>query len=201
MKYWGGNYDTYQRTREEQDINQVFRCSASFSRVVVPCYRRCRWCCLFACCCSVVAAVASVFGVVSSPSPSLRCCCFYYRLVWLFIAIVVVAAVAGDGAVPSVIAVAVASAVFGFEEGWFSLTIEPPFEHKLIVLSSALSVDVSHPFRPPPSRRPCPNDATAGEAVQKAAGGDPAHQAVHRVLRYLLQPGPTGEVAPEAGAG
>lgn len=23
MKYWGGNYDTYQRTREEQDINQV----------------------------------------------------------------------------------------------------------------------------------------------------------------------------------
>ncbi|CAM9433615.1 unnamed protein product [Ectocarpus sp. 13 AM-2016] len=23
MKYWGGNYDTYQRTREEQDVNQV----------------------------------------------------------------------------------------------------------------------------------------------------------------------------------
>lgn len=23
MKYWGGNYDTYRRTREEQDVNQV----------------------------------------------------------------------------------------------------------------------------------------------------------------------------------
>lgn len=26
MKYWGGNYDTYQRTREEQDVNQVCVC-------------------------------------------------------------------------------------------------------------------------------------------------------------------------------
>lgn len=23
MKYWGGNYDVYRRTREEQDTNQV----------------------------------------------------------------------------------------------------------------------------------------------------------------------------------
>lgn len=26
MKYWGGNYDTYRRTREEQDTNQVRVC-------------------------------------------------------------------------------------------------------------------------------------------------------------------------------
>lgn len=41
--------------------------------------------------------------------------------------------------------------------------------------------------------------ASAGEAVQEAAGGDPAHEAVHRLVRYLLEPGSSGQVPPETG--
>lgn len=40
-----------------------------------------------------------------------------------------------------------------------------------------------------------------GEVVQKAAGGDPAHEAIHCFVRNFLQPGPPGEVSPKAGEG
>lgn len=41
--------------------------------------------------------------------------------------------------------------------------------------------------------------ARADQAFQEAAGGDPAHEAVHRVVWYFLQPGSSGQVAPETG--
>lgn len=41
--------------------------------------------------------------------------------------------------------------------------------------------------------------ARADQAFQEAAGGDPAHEAVHRVVWYFLQPGSPGQVAPETG--